>query len=95
MKTRAIAKRVCRRPLPRSMPATLHHKRARLRLQTLQEVRDCHRVRLCTDTIPIDMRLRYVTAIATLPAPQSGGADACCDALQWQPHQLPLQCEAA
>ncbi|TBR06833.1 MAG: ParA family protein [Lysobacter sp.] len=95
LRTTQMVERSRRRPLPQAILATLHDKRTRAGMQSLQELRERYGERVCPDPIPLDTRLRDAVAIASAPSLHSRGADAYREALQWLLDPLSFQCEAA
>ncbi|GAB2525202.1 ParA family protein [Lysobacter humi (ex Lee et al. 2017)] len=95
LRTASMVERSRRRPLPRSILPTLHDRRTKSGVQSLQELRDTYGDLVCPDAIPLDTRLRDAANLAAGGSVASRGADAYREALQWLLDPLSMQCEAA
>ena len=95
IRTADMVERSRRRRLPRSILPTLHDKRTRSGLNSLDELRATYGEQVSPDAIPVDTRLRDAAAVATGPTLASRGADAYREALQWLLDPISMQCEAA
>jgi chromosome partitioning protein len=94
LRTAQMIERSRRRPLPCAVVPTLHDRRTRSGLQSLQELREAWGARVAPCAVPVDTRLRDAGALAA-GALQGRGADAYRDVLDWLLAPSLLDSEAA
>lgn len=92
LRTADMVERSRRRPLARQILPTLHDKRTRSGLQSLETLRERHGANVWPGVVPVDTRLRDAAALTAAAPVHSRGTDAYAHAVSWlleraSPHQ--------